>query len=734
VFNLTFLNALFLAGTAAGLVPIVIHLLNRRKLKRIEFSDLRFLAPLNQQRMRSLNLRRLWLLVLRVAIIVLTAIAMARPSVRGSLSRLFPAQARSSALFLIDTSYSMRAEGEHGTAMEGAKAMAQRLVDALERGDQANVMTFDDATHAEFEKAVHDLGPVRERISTLEAGHGGTNWSAALQAALADLRTATEPNRELYVLSDFAGTVSDSVKADLHADQGDVRVQFVPITIEPFINVSVEDVHVPPGAVLVGEPVRIGVTVRNHAPDVPADCDLQVELAGDPKGEANLRLGGGAIETHEFTLVATSPEASMGIVRKRIDRLPEDDARCFVLPLLAQLHVLFVKGSGDAGGAFFVSRALAPAHAGRAPLAVTEVDATRLSSRDLEGVQVVVVSSDAALAASQTQILADFVADGGGVFVMSGQRATAEITNQLLLDKLGGARIRGVVQQAQSFVNLDELRASGILAGFKDVELRTLEAVKFTRYAELTASGDARPVLKFSGGAPAVVEGVHGEGKYMLAAFDAGLDGSDLAVSSMFLPLLHRAVVYLAGETGRQRQNYTVGERIEVQVPLAPAERRADAGALDERLAQAGVSDATAPKGSAAGAAAAESNRNFTVTTPSGQKDAAVARFVGKMAIVSYDNTREPGHYIFEGAGRRIARAVNVNTRESDLRRADLKEFAKRLGIELAGTIDSPDAVSHAVREARHGKELYKLVVGLVLVLLTIELVLSRTAQQTPVE
>src|SRR5262249_42707787 len=159
---------------------------------------------------------------------------------------------------------------------------------------------------------------------------------------------------------------------------------------------------------------------------------------------------------------------------------------------------------------------------------------------------------------------------------------------------------------------------------------------------------------------PAVVEGVHGEGKYMLAAFDAGIDGSDLAVSSMFLPLLHRAVVYLAGETGQQRQSYTVGERIEVQVPLAPAERRADAGArgdrqadaggwddrgagvLDERRAQAGVPDATAPKGNAAGAAASEASRTFTVTTPSGQKDAAVARFVGKMAIVSYDNTREP--------------------------------------------------------------------------------------------
>ena len=40
-----FLNGLFLAGIAAAAIPVIIHLLNRRRLKRIEFSDLRFIGP-----------------------------------------------------------------------------------------------------------------------------------------------------------------------------------------------------------------------------------------------------------------------------------------------------------------------------------------------------------------------------------------------------------------------------------------------------------------------------------------------------------------------------------------------------------------------------------------------------------------------------------------------------------------------------------------------------------------
>jgi hypothetical protein len=119
------------------------------------------------------------------------------------------------------------------------------------------------------------------------------------------------------------------------------------------------------------------------------------------------------------------------------------------------------------------------------------------------------------------------------------------------------------------------------------------------------------------------------------------------------------------------------------------------------------------------------------VTTPSGRKEAVVAREVGKMALLSYADTHEPGHYVFEGAGRKMARAVNVDTRESDLRRADLNDLAQHLGIDVANTIEDEASVAHAVREARHGKELYKLAVGLVLLLLTAELLLSRASRES---
>jgi hypothetical protein len=396
--------------------------------------------------------------------------------------------------------------------------------------------------------------------------------------------------------------------------------------------------------------------------------------------------------------------------------------------------VLLVAGAGDEGGSFFLSRALAPVREGPSPLQVAVVEAPRFSSQNLQGVQVVVLSSDALLTDGQAQILTDFVRDGGGLTVFSGQRTTAEAFNRQLFAHMGGARLRGVVQQQSGYQNLTDLRPTGILSGFGPEQLRALESVKFTRYGELAAGDGARRILQFAGGQPALVEGSHGTGKYMLFGFDAGLDGSDLAVSPMFLPLVHRSVVYLAGETGRQKMSSRVGERIEVQVPVGAVRSQASLAADPEtRWAQAGTSDGGAriDGGAEDTAPGVVDERSFTVTTPAGQREAVVARYVGKMALISYESTRQPGHYVFEGAGRRLVRAVNVDTRESDLRRLDLGDLGKRLGLKDVDTIEGEASIARHVRESRHGKELYKLIVGMVLVLMTVELLLSRASRES---
>ncbi|MBA4379000.1 MAG: hypothetical protein C0395_10195, partial [Gemmatimonas sp.] len=80
---LTFLNPGLLFGAAAAAVPLLLHLLQRRRVREIAFSDLRFLEEVQARRSRALGVRRWLLLLLRMLAILLVVAGAARPRLGG---------------------------------------------------------------------------------------------------------------------------------------------------------------------------------------------------------------------------------------------------------------------------------------------------------------------------------------------------------------------------------------------------------------------------------------------------------------------------------------------------------------------------------------------------------------------------------------------------------------------------------------------------------------------------
>jgi hypothetical protein len=74
-----FLYPLFLFGLAAASLPILIHLLNRRRLKRIRFPAVRFILLSQKRISRSYRLRHWLLLALRTLAVICLALLLANP-------------------------------------------------------------------------------------------------------------------------------------------------------------------------------------------------------------------------------------------------------------------------------------------------------------------------------------------------------------------------------------------------------------------------------------------------------------------------------------------------------------------------------------------------------------------------------------------------------------------------------------------------------------------------------
>src|SRR6266550_2950322 len=109
----------FLAGAAAVGLPIYLHLLRRHRTTPRPFGSLMFFEPRTQSSIRHRRLRYLLLLSLRMAVLVLLALAFANPFVNRPVASV--AEERL-VLVVLDTSFSMRAGTRLIDAKRGALA------------------------------------------------------------------------------------------------------------------------------------------------------------------------------------------------------------------------------------------------------------------------------------------------------------------------------------------------------------------------------------------------------------------------------------------------------------------------------------------------------------------------------------------------------------------------------------------------------------------------------------
>src|SRR5207247_8780388 len=131
MFGLSFLSPLFLAAAATAAVPIILHLLKREPEPRVKFAAVRLLKNAPVELTEKRHLRELLLLALRIAALVLLALAFARPFFASGAAL----GASGVTMIAIDASYSMSAPRR----MERARELAKEAIARAPAGDRIGV-------------------------------------------------------------------------------------------------------------------------------------------------------------------------------------------------------------------------------------------------------------------------------------------------------------------------------------------------------------------------------------------------------------------------------------------------------------------------------------------------------------------------------------------------------------------------------------------------------------------
>jgi hypothetical protein len=450
-----FLHPALLWGAALAAVPVLIHILNRRRHRRLAWGAMRFVQAAYKKTRRRVQLENWLLLLLRTAAILLLALALARPFLGKSSPLAALTEKRRALVLAIDGSASTgyrEFESVHAAILARARSLLAELDGT--RGDRVHLLEAAAAVRPLSERAPDDA---LAALTTLAQPRDEALDLAVLLDELVDLaeEDAGESGQcslEMRLLTDLQrGTFSPAPAGDGTASTriataldrlGELGVTLFVEDLGGGLprppNCGVETLA-PLGNVLgAGASTEVAVTVRNHGATGRAGVRVALSVDGvrQPSREIDVPARSAAVATFACTLDSAGYHTLSAEIEG--DRLALDDRRDSVVYVPPPLRVLLVNGDPRDDVALDevgILRAVleppkddAPAGAASGaftPFQCEEVSAAALASLapELARFDVLVAANVASFPADLVEALEAWVARGGALFLTLGDRS-----------------------------------------------------------------------------------------------------------------------------------------------------------------------------------------------------------------------------------------------------------------------------------------------------------------------
>lgn len=425
-----------LAGLVAAAGPVIIHLLNRRRFRVVQWGAMQFLLEAVQRNRRILHLRDLLLLVLRTAAIVLFGLALARPMFSSS-STTADSNQPVHAVLVVDNSLSMGHERLNHTLLDEAKGTAKEFLESLPEGSRISVRPLCGSAAGVTLDAYRTKEDARDALDRIEVVDRTGTALQALDAAL-DARSRV-PDFAAATRAVFLGdqqSVNWPAGAWGNLPKDLPELQIVAVAPQEIDNTWVERFTVQDGIADVETSAVLTAVIRHVGPP-RSNVPVTLSVDGNEVASQTVDLEPG--QSREVTFhyrfeVAAEPGKPVYVparVSLPPDHLPQDDERWLAVPVVAALPVVFVDQYGGEeapqknryGETRHLRRLLAPVtsrdEAQRQLVQIRHVKIDQLDKALLEDARLVVIAGVASPEGS-VPLLESFVRQGGQLLIVAG--------------------------------------------------------------------------------------------------------------------------------------------------------------------------------------------------------------------------------------------------------------------------------------------------------------------------
>ncbi len=578
-------NLAILFGLFALAVPIVLHWLQRRRFDVLDWGAMQFLPDsIVAQRRRWLD--EVLLMLMRMAMLALIVVALATPV--STSPWLAPLRDRSTRdiVLVLDGSYSMDVRvANQPTPWEEAIRSAKAHLEQAAFGERFAIVIARQPPVFVQDDFTADLSELRAKLDALSSARGNPDMPESLAQAWKHLQSRSKATAKgILVFTDQQQhgwadleTLSalEHVGTQWHAEAQQARTAGDAVPTLNVVRVGAELPKTVPnhslaplntshGVVKMGQKVTLQSALHfdNLAKPAPAR-KVNVVINGQPvkdlllPDKLDLRLGQIPLSyQHRFDKEGQHVVSFQLDVDSANDALTADNLQHIAIDVVKELPILLVDGDkklSQDSSSFFLQRALSATRA--VPSTMLKPAAILPTRTDVDRPAVVVLCDIPRLEPAAVEAIDQFLANGGGLLVVAGERAASEKTfydEQLYRQGQGWlpARLRevgsaqnGVQPEPRTFQH----PALELLRTAPDDAMNQVRFSKWWR-TQIGPKDRATPIAWLANGDPFLIEMQYKKGRVILCT--TPLDrrwGSTLPSVPEFPVLVNELVYYLAG-------------------------------------------------------------------------------------------------------------------------------------------------------------------------------------------
>ncbi|HKG05759.1 MAG TPA: BatA domain-containing protein [Pedobacter sp.] len=669
---MNFLYPGFLFALLAIAIPIVIHLFNFRKFKKVYFSNVQFLREAKEQNSSRERLKNLLILLCRILAVLFLVLAFARPFLSSDTA--VDPSLKSVVSIYIDNSYSMETVNKEGSLLDEAKRKAREIANGYGLNDRFQLITND------FEgKHQRLLG--REAFIQLLDELRISPASRSLEQVLNRIQAEGGSNQICYLLSDFQKTFAGT---KLMSGGRDISYNFVKLNANSLPNISVDSVWSLSPVHKPGEAERMVVQLKNYGEEDAAGVPVKLLVNNQQKAIGNVAVGAGKTVKDTLSFSGLKAGWQRAVVSIKDFPLTFDDELNFSFEVSRELRVLNIDG-GHSDVKYI--RAL---FGSDNYFKLTEMPESNIRYAAFPEYSLIVLSGLKAPSSGLAQELKSFIGNGGSVIIFPDLDAGGSVYNGFLQ----GLSLPPVQQLITGLPVSSTIDLKNPV--FRDVfdqvpaNMDLPVVSRYFSYADQSRSS-REGILQLPLGRSLLAKYTLGAGKVYLASTSLDLKDSNLPKHPLFVPLMYKAAF---GSAREQPLFYTIGK--------------------DNLLESKKIT--------------LLNNQSLKLVSAGFEVIPELRQTPGKTSLYIADQVKKPGFYELKKADTVLAVvAFNDNRAESDMHYASEQELKTLFGGQKLSVFNAErDAASLNISAKNNSTELWKLCIILAVVFLAIEILLIR--------